>query len=490
MKKLSKMLTSIFLIFLLCSNTCFAATAHYTEIGDVEYAEPPASTVPPKNNYTIRFVSSDFSNYPRVKLFYKIYDRKGNIVNDFKIKKVIIYERIEGGKYLMREVKRHEILSDVAGLNTSLVIDRSTSISSSNLKKIKNVLTQFIDNMNFDIGDKAEIISFGSDIKNVVKFTNNKNNLITGAKSIKTEGSTKLYDALYRGISHASSQNGARCVIGFTDGKDEKSTKNENTIINYSKKKQVPVYIVGAGNNIKKDSLKEIADKTGGKYWNINDLNDFYTKLKEIYVLEKSSYFFEYETDIPKDKGRYIRIKIDDGENIIEDETLVEPVIGSDGPDIEESREEDLSDSIGEKQPDINSWYKTKGGLWYYFENDVNTPAKGWFIDNSDNQSYYLDPETGVMAVGWTNIDGAWYYFNESHENEPNWYAVGNGYYESMGKKVKSYGSMFRDEITPDGKFVDATGKLIETTYTEKPTQPPIEESKEAPAEKPIAHIY
>lgn len=411
------------------------------------------------NNYKLNFVSCDSTDYPKVKLFYKIYDKNGNIVNNYKIKKIVIYEKVAGGEYLMREVKNHEVLSNTGGINTSLVIDRSTSLSSNDLKKIKEVLNQYIDNMNFDIGDTAEIISFGSDIKNVVKYTNNIDQFSRGIDQIQSSGRTKLYDALYRGISHAAIQNGARCVIGFTDGLDNESTHSYNDIINHSIEKQVPVYIVGAGNNINTTVLKKIANDTGGKYWNISDLSDFFEKLKDIYAIEKSSYYFEYITDIPKNDKRTIKVILNDGNNIIENETEITPIDNNKLK--EEILREDLEDSKKMEMPNLNSWYKTIDDLWYYFETDINNPKKGWFIDPTDDQHYYLDLNTGVMAVGWTNIDGNLFYFNESHENEPNWYSVGNGFYESYGKKVKAYGSMFRNEATPDGRTVDDKGKLI-----------------------------
>ena len=124
----------------------------------------------------------------------------------------------------------------------------------------------------------------------------------------------------------------------------------------------------------------------------------------------------------------------------------------------------DLSTSITIKANEPDSWYKTQNGLWYYFENDRTTTKKGWFHDKRDDQWYYLDPATGIMAVGWTNIDGSMYYFNESHENEPNWYEVGGGFYECYNKKVKAYGSMFCNEQTPDGQYVDENGKLASLT--------------------------
>ena len=108
-----------------------------------------------------------------------------------------------------------------------------------------------------------------------------------------------------------------------------------------------------------------------------------------------------------------------------------------------------------------DSWYKTQSGLWYYFENDTTTTKKGWFNDPRDGQTYYLNPTTGIMTVGLAIIDGKQYYFNDSHNNESNWYDIGNGFYESLGKKVKAYGSMFKSEKTPVGLYADDNGVLV-----------------------------
>ena len=112
----------------------------------------------------------------------------------------------------------------------------------------------------------------------------------------------------------------------------------------------------------------------------------------------------------------------------------------------------DLTKSLNIEAAEPDSWYKTQSGLWYYFENDRTTTKKGWFTDKRDNQTYYLDPQTVIMAVGWTTINGSQYYFNESHNNEVNWYEIGGGFYESYNKKVKAYGSMYKNETTPNGK--------------------------------------
>ena len=110
-----------------------------------------------------------------------------------------------------------------------------------------------------------------------------------------------------------------------------------------------------------------------------------------------------------------------------------------------------------------NSWFKTNFGFWYYFINNRTETQKGWFDDPADGQRYYLDPtNNGVMLVGWQFIDGNWYYFNESHNNEVNWYDTGGGWYESLGKQVVAYGSLLRNGIARDGRSTDNDGKLKE----------------------------
>lgn len=160
-------------------------------------------------------------------------------------------------------------------------------------------------------------------------------------------------------------------------------------------------------------------------------------------------------------EGRYLG---NDGRMLTATKTPDGKYVDAEGYEVKDLNK-DLFDSTLEKEIEADAWYKTKSGLWYYFENDRTTTKKGWFTDDRDNQTYYLDPFTGIMQVGYLDIEGSLYYFNESYDNEPNWYEIGDGIYESYGKKVKSYGSMFRDEETPNGEKVDSNGKIINSSF-------------------------
>jgi len=90
----------------------------------------------------------------------------------------------------------------------------------------------------------------------------------------------------------------------------------------------------------------------------------------------------------------------------------------------------------------ISSWaYLIYNGIkeWYYFDEN-GTMMTGWYED-LEGKKYYLheisDGTKGRMYRGWNEINGNWYYFNESD------------------------GSLVTGTVTPDGYEVDETGARI-----------------------------
>lgn len=96
----------------------------------------------------------------------------------------------------------------------------------------------------------------------------------------------------------------------------------------------------------------------------------------------------------------------------------------------------------GNDKNKFDAWYKDEFGKWYYYINDRTETLKGWFYDYRDNQKYYFDKETGIMAVGGKSIDGKSYYFNTIRDYWDNWYEIGDGFYESYGRERKTYGAL------------------------------------------------
>ncbi|MFR5601022.1 MAG: N-acetylmuramoyl-L-alanine amidase family protein [Lachnospiraceae bacterium] len=108
-------------------------------------------------------------------------------------------------------------------------------------------------------------------------------------------------------------------------------------------------------------------------------------------------------------------------------------------------------------------WYlDTKTGRWYYLHREsdgmLGTMETGWHYDSQDGKWYYLNPKSGEMLVGWQKIDGKWYYFNPNAPKQTWDYNKETGGWTYNGSNSRPYGSMYQNEMTPDGHFVDENG--------------------------------
>ena len=123
---------------------------------------------------------------------------------------------------------------------------------------------------------------------------------------------------------------------------------------------------------------------------------------------------------------------------------------------------EDTSDSAAQSAP--ITWYF----LHEVSDGDLGTLVTGWHEDRDDGYTYYLDPATGEMVHGWHTIEGSDYYFAEQSEIAGlNWFLrkadaldqthIFGWFFKNYHRRT--YGSMYRDELTPDGAYVAIDGK-------------------------------
>ena len=113
-------------------------------------------------------------------------------------------------------------------------------------------------------------------------------------------------------------------------------------------------------------------------------------------------------------------------------------------------------------------WIKTKNDNWYFCheisDGNLGRLKKGWHHDQDDTRVYYLDPITGIMQTGWREIEETYYYFTPLDQTyRQNWFwntTFGRWIYDFLG--YRTYGSMYKEERTPDGYLVGADGAWIE----------------------------
>lgn len=247
---------------------------------------------------TIKFVSSDVSDYPNVKTYFTIEDSAGETVM-LTSPNVAIKEKISNGTEVEREIKSFEKLEGREGISIELVADKSGSMDS-DLATMQNIMSQFVDALDYNSGDMVELIAFDSYVMYMCTYTQDISLLNNGIDNMTTYGETALYDALYEAVRNAGSKEGARCVIAFTDGMDNCSMHTSDEVINLANTYAVPIFIIGTYSG-DYSIYSDITSRTGGMYWDISSVSDMSTILDSIYTREKNMYCLEYVSDSSAD---------------------------------------------------------------------------------------------------------------------------------------------------------------------------------------------
>lgn len=157
-----------------------------------------------------------------------------------------------------------------------LVMDTSGSMTGNKIKDARTAASNFISRL--QNGDQAALITFDESIKLQTEFTPAVDEILNRLALLDAvpNSGTCLYDAAYRAIQTASTlPSGRRAVILFTDGVDETasggrvcSVHTVEDVISLASQgsTRTPLYTLGLGNRIDENTLKRLAELTGGRY--------------------------------------------------------------------------------------------------------------------------------------------------------------------------------------------------------------------------------
>ncbi len=259
-----------------------------------------------KTGMDIDYVSSDVSDFPNVKVYFTAEDSSGETIS-LTSPNVAVNEVLSNGEEVKRTVKSIEQLEGSQGVSFALAADKSGSMDS-DIDSMKNIMTQFVDSLDYETGDSAELIAFDSYVMYMCTFTTDQDLLENGINNMSTYGRTALYDALYEAVTNCGTREGARCVIAFTDGGDNESVHTAQEVINLANQYSVPIFIIGTYNE--STDFDYITSSTGGTFWYINNITDLSEILDTIYAQEKDMYCLEYVADESADPYSQMNIKI------------------------------------------------------------------------------------------------------------------------------------------------------------------------------------
>ena len=246
-------------------------------------------------DYLFNVEQVDVSSYPTVKLYVSGYNMLTGDMVKLAADRIAIKELIDG-TYDDVTINKTSQLDEKEQLNTCLVADVSGSMYEQ-MDIVKEAMEKFVDCIQYSSGDLTSLITFDNTVNVNTTFSNSKNQMVKEINNMYAGNSTALYDALYVAVCQAAEQEGAKCVIAFTDGYDNVSFKTSNDVISVANKYGVPVYIIGIGYDVDANELNYISEETGGFYESIDDVKDMEDIYNKIYRENKELYLIEYTTN-------------------------------------------------------------------------------------------------------------------------------------------------------------------------------------------------
>lgn len=251
---------------------------------------------------TVRQV--DNSKFPQITFYANVEDKQGGSVSDLDEDDFTVQEVEGNGQLVDVNIDKVYQVMDHDRVNINLVLDKSGSMDSqSRMDKAKGAATAFLEKVRDS--DKVEVISFDDYVYLEQNFTDNIDLVKEAVDGINTGGDTAVYDALYSGIYDTYYQNGAKCVIGFTDGEENASSHTFEEVVELSQSTGIPVFIIGIGNSYDESSLIKLAAECSGEYYNVGEV-DMESVMEDIYSTiyreQQDYYVFEYTSPEEKDK--------------------------------------------------------------------------------------------------------------------------------------------------------------------------------------------
>lgn len=263
--------------------------------------ETASVTVPPEERVpaSLHVRQVDNSAFPIMRFYASVLDGSEEVVSGLGKDDFVLMELV-GGVAQVQDLQSVRRVQGEEKVSVSLVVDASGSMFEyDRMTQAKAAAQSFLKQVNFSGGDQVEVVSFNDYVYLEQDFTSDGDALSATIDRLSVGGGTALYDALYSALVQTYEQDGARCVIGFTDGQENASSYSRSDVVELSQSSGIPVYLVGIGTSGDYDEtvLKELAQQCSGAFYAAGNsdiatvLGNIYT---DIYRQQQEYYVFRY----------------------------------------------------------------------------------------------------------------------------------------------------------------------------------------------------
>lgn len=247
----------------------------------------------------IAIVQVDTNQFPLVDVYFSVNDNNGELIENVSDDQIALYEKQpdeewleKTGRIFMSGTENNNMLQSVG-----FVLDVSGSMEeemSQMISAAKSLISQMQDGK-----CQVKLTTFASHVKEYSDYTKDLTSVSDMLDDLYASGGTVMYDGLITALNAAVRVSGQSCIIAFTDGDDTGSYSIKDDVISLSTSTNIPVYIISLSyDSYHRRDLEEITAKSGGKYFEIDDIEDLYSIYQEIFDIQENLYVYRYETGL------------------------------------------------------------------------------------------------------------------------------------------------------------------------------------------------
>jgi Ca-activated chloride channel homolog len=230
---------------------------------------------------------------------------------------------LEKGQFKVFEDKVEQVIthfaSEDAPVSIGLVFDCSGSMGAK-LQKSRAAVNEFLRAANAE--DEFSLVLFNDRAQLVNPFTDRVEEIQNRMLFTESKGRTALLDAIYLSLHEMKNAKHARkAILIISDGGDNSSRYSYREVRNAVRESDVQIYSIGIlepfglrGRTPEEFSgpslLEDIAQDTGGRLFEVEDLNDLPDIASKIGAALRNQYILGYMPSDVKHDGKYHRIQV------------------------------------------------------------------------------------------------------------------------------------------------------------------------------------
>jgi Ca-activated chloride channel homolog len=203
-------------------------------------------------------------------------------------------------------------VADKLPLTIGLVVDGSGSMEES-MAFVHEASAELFKQL-IQSKDKGFVIEFREQPRMVQDVTGDSSALQRAARTPMARGATALYDSIVLGLYQFRTLQGRKALVVVTDGADNRSHVDYDTLLRYARSAGAPIYFIGIKISVLdfavRKAVNEIARESGGEVFHVGNAEKIREVTERIEEELRSQYVVAFRTDSQKPDGEYRAVSV------------------------------------------------------------------------------------------------------------------------------------------------------------------------------------